>query len=411
MVLGGVGDAIGFRNGKWEFLKDGPRIHAQLGELGGISALTVNRRDWRVSDDTVMHIATAEALVDDWESMKDLEDKLARKYVACGKDMEGRAAGEKTMETLMMMEGIIPFEGTRITPVPWNQIPYDPKGGGCGGAMRAMCIGLRFPGEANRDRLVELSIESGRMTHNHPVGFLGAFASALFTAFAVEGLPLPKWGHGLLEHLPKAKEYLQGVGRDVEHYAEGIDYFEKAWMKYMEERGLFHSDVPAFPARWGVVERDAFYKKLSFDGWGGSSGHDAVIIAYDALLSAGSSWNELLLKGALHAGDSDSTGSIAASLWGAIHGMRGVPENHYRNLEYRDRLENLAELLYLFGGSELPAAAATASAATSSSSASSSSSSTSSASEASAAQWACGTCTFLNARHNATCDMCSASRG
>jgi len=152
-VLGGVGDAIGFRNGKWEFLKDGPRIHAQLGELGGISALTyaasppvapesqlllpgqltlrfgsrartttrVNRRDWRVSDDTVMHIATAEALVDDWErcvcgvlcvcvcvchvcgvfspheriflaaaSMKDLEDKLARKYVACGKDMEGR---------------------------------------------------------------------------------------------------------------------------------------------------------------------------------------------------------------------------------------------------------------------------------------------------------------------------------
>jgi hypothetical protein len=39
-VLGGVGDAIGFRNGKWEFLKDGPRIHAQLGELGGISALT-----------------------------------------------------------------------------------------------------------------------------------------------------------------------------------------------------------------------------------------------------------------------------------------------------------------------------------------------------------------------------------
>ena len=100
--------------------------------------------------------------------------------------------------------------------------------------------------------------------------------------------------------------------------------------------------------------------------------------------------------------------SIAASLWGAIHGMRGVPENHYRNLEYRDRLENLAELLYLFGGSELPATTAAGSSATTSSS---SSSSTSSTSEASAAQWACGTCTFLNARHNATCYMCSASRG
>jgi hypothetical protein len=91
--------------------------------------------------------------------------------------------------------------------------------------------------------------------------------------------------------------------------------------------------------------------------------------------------------------------------------MRGVPENHYRNLEYRDRLENLAELLYLFGGSELPATTAAATTSSSSSSSSTSSTSPSPALEASAAQWACGTCTFLNARHNATCDMCSASRG
>jgi hypothetical protein len=45
-----------------------------------------------------------------------------------------------------------------------------------------------------------------------------------------------EWGHGLLEHLPKAKEYIQATGRDVEHYAEGIDYFEQAWMKYMAVR-------------------------------------------------------------------------------------------------------------------------------------------------------------------------------
>lgn len=38
----------------------------------------------------------------------------------------------------------------------------------------------------------------------------------------------------MLEHLPKAKEYILKAGRDVEHYAEGTDYFEQAWMKYLE---------------------------------------------------------------------------------------------------------------------------------------------------------------------------------
>ncbi len=45
-----------------------------------------------------------------------------------------------------------------------------------------------------------------------------------------------EWGHGLLEHLPKAKEYIQKVGRDVEHYVDGLNYFEQAWLKYMEVR-------------------------------------------------------------------------------------------------------------------------------------------------------------------------------
>ncbi len=50
-----------------------------------------------------------------------------------------------------------------------------------------MCIGLRYFGEKNRELMVAIAIESGRITHNHPVAFFGAVASAAFTAFAAEG--------------------------------------------------------------------------------------------------------------------------------------------------------------------------------------------------------------------------------
>jgi len=41
MVLSGVGDAIGYRNGRWEFCKSGAEIHSELRDLGGLAQLTV----------------------------------------------------------------------------------------------------------------------------------------------------------------------------------------------------------------------------------------------------------------------------------------------------------------------------------------------------------------------------------
>lgn len=47
-----------------------------------------------------------------------------------------------------------------------------------------------------------------------------------------------------------------------------------------------------------------------------------------------------------HAGDSDSTGVIAACCYGAMYGYQGVPECNYKQLEYRERLEKAGEEIY-----------------------------------------------------------------
>lgn len=62
MVLSGVGDALGYRGGRWEYCTSGAQIHAELAELGGLEAITLQPPEWPVSDDTVLHLATAEAL-------------------------------------------------------------------------------------------------------------------------------------------------------------------------------------------------------------------------------------------------------------------------------------------------------------------------------------------------------------
>ena len=71
----------------------GTGIHEQLQLLGGIENIKVDPQKWMISDDTVMHIATAEALISKWAKHEELFHALAMQYQLCMKDMTGRAPG------------------------------------------------------------------------------------------------------------------------------------------------------------------------------------------------------------------------------------------------------------------------------------------------------------------------------
>ncbi|XP_036820837.1 protein ADP-ribosylarginine hydrolase-like [Oncorhynchus mykiss] len=279
MVLSGAGDALGCNHGTWEFENDGVLIHEQVQKRGGLEKL--DAIDFPVSDDTVMHLATAEALVKVGEgegaSLPVLYRALVEKYIVSMTDMAGRGAG-------------------------------DLRGSGTG------------------------SVDTHHaLREGHPA-----------------------CGHRLMEVLDKAKEYVRHSGNCVELNMAHWDYFGIQWKSYLEKRGILDGkSKPQFPDFYGVKERESFYRAVSFKGCGGASGHDAPMIAYDALLRAGDSWVELANHGFFHGGDSDSTAVIAAAWWGALFGFRGVPEINYQRLEYRDRLSKLGERLYKLRGKHL----------------------------------------------------------
>uniref|UniRef100_K1R8Q8 ADP-ribosylhydrolase ARH1 n=1 Tax=Magallana gigas TaxID=29159 RepID=K1R8Q8_MAGGI len=327
MVLSGAGDALGYKNGSWEFCHKGKEILKELKSLGGIEALNVKLPGWMVSDDTVMHLATAEALTEKSGKNCDkgeLYKTIAEKYKACMRDMVGRAPG------MTCCNSVHDLHPNRSKWEDGCRIEFNERGGGCGAAMRAMCIGLRYPREEDLPDLLAVSIESGRMTHHHPTGYLGSLAAALFTAYAIQGIPPKKWGAGLMGVLPRAKEYIIEQDFYVKENLEAWDYFEDRWGKYLKKKELLDGTKDPKPDKLKEDERDKFYKELSFSGWGGSSGHDAPMIAYDAILQSGKKWKELCKRAMFHGGDSDSTGVIAACCYGAMYGYEGVPEGNYK---------------------------------------------------------------------------------
>ena len=65
-------------------------------------------------------------------------------------------------------------------------------------------------------------------------------------------------------------------------------------------------------------------------------------------------WTELAHRAFFHGGDSDSTGIIAGSLYGALYGYTGVFDKNMEELEYMSDLKGLAKDLYKLVINESP---------------------------------------------------------
>ncbi|XP_006159725.1 protein ADP-ribosylarginine hydrolase-like protein 1 [Tupaia chinensis] len=339
MVLGSVGDALGYRNVCRENSACGSDMQELLQD-GGLGHLVLSAEKWPVSDNTLMHIATAEALTTDYWCLDDLYREMVRRYVGVLDKLPERRPDPATID------GCAQLKPNNYL-LAWHT-PFNEKGSGFGAATKAMCIGMRYWQPERLATLVEVSVECGRMTHNHPTGFLGSLCTALFVSYAVQGRPLECWGRDMLRAVPLAEEYCKKTIRHMAEYQEHWFYFEAKWQFYLEERKISEDtgDRASFPDSYGAAEREKTYKKWSSEGRAGRRGHDAPMIAYDALLAAGDSWTELCHRAMFHGGESGATGTIAGCLFGLLYGLDGVPEGLYRDLEHRATLERLGTALY-----------------------------------------------------------------
>ncbi|XP_033102763.1 protein ADP-ribosylarginine hydrolase-like [Anneissia japonica] len=332
-LLASSADTLGFHYQKTSSAK----ILEDIKSYGGLRGVTVQPPKWKASEGTVLHIASALALSTE-KTGDTLLNEFAVQYVAGMDAMDDRIPGTVLLDWTGKL---------RPREIYGYRLPFDSHAKDNCAAIRAMCIGLVFVKPHYLPKLISVAIESGRITHHNPSAYLGALTAALFTSYAVRGIEPREWGARLIAVLPKALEYVIGTGHFVDENKNAWSEFEQKWTEYLKVRQITDGESkPKFPKKYGLKERVILFQNFAGTKVPGAHGYDATIIAYDAILSSGNSWEDLCKNAVFHGGAGHASGSLAAAWWGAIYGLSLVPKTNYESIEYYDCLIGLGSKLY-----------------------------------------------------------------
>lgn len=301
-----IGDALG---APVEFMRI-DEIRRQYGEQG-----VTGFERWggfeagSYSDDTQMSLSTADGLIrakmaatgtSPCNPTPTVWNAYLEWYKTQSDPKERRAPGNTCLNALRSGQ-----MGTVENPI------NDSKG--CGGVMRIAPVGLAFePLSA-----FQHGISFAAMTHGHPSGYFSAGFLAAIISFIVEGKNLMESvaeSRAILARRFHCRETLEKVDSAVE-LAEGNSSVEEAIA-------------------------------ILGQGW---TGEEALAIAIFCSLRFIDDFGKAILTSVNHSGDSDSTGSIAGAIMGALLGEGAIPKEWIQEIEGRERLlEIAAELGTLF---------------------------------------------------------------
>jgi ADP-ribosylarginine hydrolase len=360
--LHAVGDTIGFNGGEWEFNGFSNRnissefsyvyeIIAQFVEKGGYSS--INLKNWLVSDDTILHMLIAKSLIETLNESNiknpdaiEIADKFSKLLIQAYDKHQfvRRYIGKSTEDSIKLMKN----------GKDWKTFDYRENYAiGSGASIRSLAIGAVFYGKSNREKLIQIALETSRTTHNNAIGFLGGITTALISAFIIEKIPLNLIPSELLKILNSniIDDYIAKT-RGIQNYSIDKNKFIDKWKRYNDD--MFDEKLNIIQQsfkrnlmlRMEYYYRVFSYKSNEFKSFPGGGGDDSTIIAFDCLLDCEGIFEKLVYYSMLNVGDSDSIGCIAGGWFGLLYGFNTVNMNLVSTNEFNDELESLSNDIY-----------------------------------------------------------------
>ncbi len=203
-----------------------------------------------------------------------------------------------------------------LASMPSLGMPASNNSKGCGAVMRMAPVGLfkwNIHGEQDYRETFTLGCELAAITHGHPTSKLASGTLAVLVCALIDGLSLQD---ALAIAFP--------ILRATPHHGELLD-----------------SLLQAESYACSNLTHDLAIERLG-EGW---TAEEALAIAVYCALST-QDFREGILLAVNHDGDSDSTGTIAGNLLGALRGVQAIPADWLQQLELRDVVGELAEDLH-----------------------------------------------------------------
>jgi ADP-ribosylglycohydrolase len=249
------------------------------------------------TDDTQLMLVIARGLLRGAElEVPDLMEKMAEEFILWLDEPDLGAGATSKGAALKLKAGFR-----------WSKASIKSKT--CGSLMRVGIIGFIYQNDP--EKLMNVALFSGRITHSHPVSDAASIAGAYAVKLALDGLEPREMFEPLLK-------VTSGISQQFSNALKNS--YELAFSRIGNEEAL---------------------KKLG-QGW---YADETFAMAYFCILRYPDNYKKAVQTAVNITGDSDSVGSVAGGILGARLGIDVIPKAWIDSLQEKEKLEKMVEPL------------------------------------------------------------------
>lgn len=335
LVGGACGDAFGYAV---EFVGSYDEIRNRYGEEGLTDydiSYPWNRNLQRIgealiSDDTQMTLYTAEGLLEAEKTGRPIIPTICEAYLAWFGGQTRRLVKTSYVSELSRIEELNQNRApgnTCLTALKSIYSGREPMNNskGCGGIMRVAPVGLYGASHGvTLQETARIAGASAELTHLHRLSTYSSAAMAVIVQLcaSTERVDEDTFKAIVAKALDAVAEVYGEAAVDMGRFRECVS----------EALSLSASPEPD----WEIIEN-----KLG----GGWVAEETLAIALFSVLRHIDDFNACLICAVNHGGDSDSTGSVAGNIIGAMLGYDALPDKFVSKVQFKDLLLGMADKL------------------------------------------------------------------